>query len=121
MTQTTKNGTSIVWVDITLEWYEDAMVFRVFIFIFLFRNNGKNGHLNENDFQLCSNFLLDNNKGHWQQHFERDPTVQKDLDTLLFFHQDLSKHGETETDEGGWKVISCIKIRFCTSKNIAKK
>ena len=31
------------------EWYEDAMVLCVFIFIFLFRANGSNGHLDEND------------------------------------------------------------------------
>ena len=34
----------------TCEWYEDTMVFHVFIFIFLFRTNGKNGHLDDNDF-----------------------------------------------------------------------
>ena len=45
------NGTTIVWVDMTFEWYEDAMVFRVLIFIFLFKTNGKKRHLDENDFR----------------------------------------------------------------------
>ena len=44
------NVTTMLWVDVNVEWYEDAMVFRVFIFILLFRTNGKKGHLDENDF-----------------------------------------------------------------------
>ena len=39
----------------------------------------------------------------------------------IFFHQDFGKHHETKTDEGAWKIISCTKIRACTSKNIAPK
>ena len=34
----------------TLEWYGVALVFRVFIFIFLFRTNGKKEYLGENEF-----------------------------------------------------------------------
>ena len=41
-------------VDQTFEWYEDAMVFCVFIFIFLFRNNCKKGQLEKNNFHHCS-------------------------------------------------------------------
>ena len=37
-------------VDVTFEWYENAMVFRVLIFIFLFKTNEKKGHLDKNDF-----------------------------------------------------------------------
>ena len=37
-------------VDVTFEWYENAMVFRVLIFIFLFKINEKKGHLDKNDF-----------------------------------------------------------------------
>ena len=41
-------------VDLTFEWYEDTMVFRVSIFFFfLFRNDGKNGNIDENDFRHC--------------------------------------------------------------------
>ena len=36
-----KNRTTMFWVDLIFERYEDAMVFRVFIFIFSFRTNGK--------------------------------------------------------------------------------
>ena len=30
---TKRNGTPLFWVDLTFEWYEDVMVFRVFIAI----------------------------------------------------------------------------------------
>ena len=35
----------------SFEWYEGALVFRIFIFIFLFRTKGKKVHLDENDFR----------------------------------------------------------------------
>ena len=47
MTQTKKNGTPWPWID----FYEGATVFRISIFIFLFRTNGKKEHLDENDFR----------------------------------------------------------------------
>ena len=37
----------------TFEWHEGATVFRVFIFIFLFKTNGKKNHLNENGLCHC--------------------------------------------------------------------
>ena len=37
-------------VDMTFEWYEDAMVFRAYIFIFWFKTNDKNRHLDKNEF-----------------------------------------------------------------------
>ena len=37
-------------VDVTFEWYENAMVFRVLIFIFLFKTNENKGHLDKKDF-----------------------------------------------------------------------
>ena len=40
----------MLWVDLTFELYEDVMVFRVLIFIFLLRTDGKKGHLDENHF-----------------------------------------------------------------------
>ena len=44
------------WLDLTFESYEDAMVFRVLIF--LFRTNAKKGCLNEYVFRHCfSNFF----------------------------------------------------------------
>ena len=92
--QQKNNGTPIFWVDLTFEWYEDAMVFYVFIFIFLLRTNIKKRYLNESDFyhcyrnlfetaipkvtwsQLCSKFFLNNYETHWQQHFKRHPTIE---------------------------------------------
>ena len=62
------------------------MVFRVFIFIFLFRTNAQKEHLGGNNFchcygiffgsvvlnvtwsQLCSKFFLNNYEAYWQQH-----------------------------------------------------
>ena len=40
----------------TFEWYGDAMVFRLFMFIFhffLFRSNVRKGYLDESDFRHC--------------------------------------------------------------------
>ena len=63
----------------------------IFIFIFLFRSNVRKGYLDESDFRHSyGNFfrkikLLDRSyvkvssqqyEGHWQQHFERHPTVE---------------------------------------------
>ena len=36
------------------EWYEDAMVFRVFIVIIFVQNQGKKEDLDENDFRRCN-------------------------------------------------------------------
>ena len=36
-----KNGTAWFSVELIFEWCEDALVFRAFVFIFLFRSNGK--------------------------------------------------------------------------------
>ena len=41
--------TPLFWTDLTFEWYEDGMVF--YVFIFLSRINGKKGHLDENNFR----------------------------------------------------------------------
>ena len=41
MPQTWEKWTPWFWVDLAFEWYGGAMVFRVLIFIFLFRNCGK--------------------------------------------------------------------------------
>ena len=49
MTQTRE--TPLPCVEITFEWYEGGLVFR--IFIFLFRINGQKAHLDENDFRHC--------------------------------------------------------------------
>ena len=45
--------TPLLSVDLTLKLYEDDMVFRVFLLLFLFRANGKKRHLDENDFCHC--------------------------------------------------------------------
>ena len=94
MSQTKEKRDSLVFVDLTFEWYEDDMAFRVFIVI-IFRTNGKKTHLYANDFRNCyGNFfrkwhsesylitamfkvksLLSNYEAHRQLHFERYPTV----------------------------------------------
>ena len=50
MTQTREKWNPRFRLEMTFEWYEGAMVFRVFIF-FLLRTNGKNKPLGENDFR----------------------------------------------------------------------
>ena len=57
ITQTSEKWDSHVWVGMTFEWYEDAMIFHVVIFLFSFRSNFKNGFLDESDFRhCCDNF-----------------------------------------------------------------
>ena len=42
-----------------LEWYEHAMIFCVFIFIFLFRSNVTRQKLDEDDFRCCCVFFFE--------------------------------------------------------------
>ena len=53
MSKQKRNMTPLFWVDLTFKWYGDDMVFRVFIAAILFRINGKNGHLDENNYRHC--------------------------------------------------------------------
>ena len=46
-------------VGLTFQWHEDAMVFHVFIFIFLFRTNVRKGYLDESNFQHCYGIFLE--------------------------------------------------------------
>ena len=122
--------------DLTFEWYEDALIFRVFIFTFLFRTNGKKKHLDKTDFRHCYGDFFEaatrDHKNTWSQlyvegffssgtrnidnNFFKDNTQLKILhawNKIRFnsfsFFQDLSKHHETKINEGAWKVISCTK------------
>ena len=56
-------------------------------------------------------FLLNICEAHWQQHFERDPTVvdftDMDEETCWFFHKDFTKHHETKINEVVLKIITC--------------
>ena len=114
-----------------------------FIYLFLFKTNGKKGHLKRTNSvtvmaiffesgilkvtwsQLCLNFLLNNYEAYWQKQFERCPTVayftDMDQHSCYIFHQVLGKHNETKINEDIWKYTSSTKIRACTSKNIAPK
>ena len=119
--------------DRKLPWYS------VFTFFnFLFRGNGKKEHLNENDFrhgygnwfrsavlkvtwfQLCSKFFLNNYEAHWQRHL-KDTLQLKILRTWINIHTNsfLDKYHEIKMGEGALQIISCTKIRACSSKNIA--
>lgn len=88
MTQTTEKWDPLIWLKLTFEWYEGAMVFRVLIFNFLFRASSKNERLDQNDFdnyygiffgsallkvtwsQLRLNFILNNYEKNWQPHLK---------------------------------------------------
>ena len=102
-----------------MKWYEGAVVFRVFIFIFLFRTNGKKEHLDENNFlhyygnffegaigkvalsQPCFNFFLNNYDAHSQRHLKN--TLQsKTLQTSINIRDNsyFGKDYETKIHEG---------------------
>ena len=40
-----KNRIPMLWVDPAFEWYQDVMLFRELIFLFLSGTNGKKEHL----------------------------------------------------------------------------
>ena len=111
-----------------MTWYSTCL-----LLLFLFRTNGKKGDLDENDFrhgygiffesgilkvtwwQLSSKSLLNNYEAHWQQHFERCPTVyilrtRINLRAKSFIKTSVNVT-ETIFDECGWKKISCVKIQ----------
>ena len=113
------------------------IIFRVFIFIFLFKTNGKKGQLHESDVRYCyGNFsklafwkLLNCNyvqnsfstiyKVHWQQHFE------KFCSGKFYGHASICANSfikaEMKIEECALKNISCTKPRVCNSTNIASK
>ena len=45
--------TNYVDEGVTFKWYGDSIVFRVSIFVFLPRTNGKKGNTDENNFHHC--------------------------------------------------------------------
>ena len=95
MSQTKKNGTTLFRVDVIFEWYEGAMVFRIFIFIFgletTVRENSWVGRTSvavivkffrkynseSTSSQLCSKFILNNYEAPWQRHLK--DTVQLNI------------------------------------------
>ena len=89
-----RNVTSLFWVDLSFEWYEDVTVFRVFIVIIFYLESTvrkdnwmrtafvtvmviffESGILKVTWSQLCSKSILNKYEAHWQQHFERYHTV----------------------------------------------
>ena len=113
--------------DLAFEWYEDALIFRVFIFTFLFRTNGKKKHLDKTDFRHCYGDFFEaatrDHKNTWSQLYVQgffssstrniDNNFFKDNTKWKILHAwnkiRLSKHQETKIDECAWKVISCTK------------
>ena len=52
-----KNGVPLFWVELAFTWYEDAMIFRVFILIFCLELTVRE-QLDQNDFRhYYGNFL----------------------------------------------------------------
>ena len=123
--------------DLTFEWYEDALIFRVFIFTFLFRTNGKKKHLDKTDFRHCYGDFFEaatrDHKNTWSQlyvegffssgtrnidnNFFKDNTQLKILhawNKICFnsfsFFQDLSKHHETKSTKVPGKSSVVQKI-----------
>ena len=132
----------LFWVELAFDWYEGAMVFRVFIFIFLSRTTGKKEHSNENlrhsycNFfesavlkvtwsQLRSSFISQQLRGTLARAFARHFTIEDftkmDQRINMCANSFLVKHCETQIDERSRKIFSCTKKQACTLKNIAPK
>ena len=83
MTQGRKKRKPLFWVELTFEWYENSMVFRVFSFclepmvrrILVWKQL-----LSLSCSQPCSKFFLDNYEACWHKHFERHLTVYDFMD-----------------------------------------
>ena len=78
-----ESGTRIFWIDLTFEWYEDAMISRVIIFIFCLEPAlGKDTWVRATFatvmVNLChsESYFLNNWEANWEQHFERYPRVE---------------------------------------------
>ena len=101
MSQNKKNMIPLFWVDLAFEWYEDIMVFRVLIFIYLFfcleLMVRKDTWMSTTSVNIMVNFSkvafwksLDRNyvwsyfsiiyEAHWQQRFKRRSAVENFMD-----------------------------------------
>ena len=86
-----KNGTPLFWIEVTFEWFEFAMVFCVFIFIFMFRSNVIREQLGQNNFRRCYGFFSR------KYHFESTWSQRCSLSSFL---STITKH----LDNGIWKT-----------------
>ena len=91
----------------TFEWYEHAMVFCVFIFIFMFRNNVIREQLGQNNLrhsyvffsgkyhsestwsQRCSKFSINNYEAPWQRHLKDTLQLKILWTSVSSLHQDI--------------------------------
>ena len=115
-----KKGDSLVflfWVEVTFEWYEGAMVFRVFIIVFYLetkvRENNCMGttpvavmviffrgcHFESTWSQLCSKFFVNNYEAPWQRHLKHNLYL-KILRTWISIGVDLQ--------QDIWLIIVCF-------------
>ena len=135
--------TLLFWADVTFELYEDTMVSGKFIFIFCLEPTiRKDTWMNTTSVTVMFFFfskvpffkLLD--RSYVQSPFSvitrhvHNCVLKGSLQLIIlriwiniceFCHQDLGKDHETKVDEGNRQIISCTKIRACTSKNIVPK
>ena len=136
--QQEKNGTPLFWVELTFKGCEDAMIFCVLIFIFLFRTNGKRTaawerlrHYYSIFFESTILKLLDYSyvqisfatiKRHFGNGIWDYALQMKILQTWnsIATNYFLSILLETKIDESACKIIYMI-IRGCSSKNIAPR
>ena len=122
MSQTKEKHDSLVLSrsDLWVVWRSHGIT----CLLFLFRTNSNKGHLDQNNFHHCygyffeSGFLkatwsqlhskspLSSHKAHWQQHFERYPTIlyfmDMDQHAYYIFHQDC---GKRDWKENRWKCL----------------
>ena len=109
------------------------MILYVFIFVFLFRTNGKEEHLDESNFRHSyGNYLKSairevkvlsqQLQGILTMTFERHISIKDFTDLInILLNSFLGKYHETKMGEGFWKIISCTKILECSSRNILSR
>ena len=127
------------WVDLAFELYEDAMVFRVLLFIilFLFRTNAKKGYLDENVFwhsyhfesYLITAMLKVPNKKYevgtltaavCKTSYSLRFYVHGTKFMLILLSRLENKHHETKADKGDWKLSVEQASEFALQKNCTK-
>ena len=103
------------------------MVFCIFIFILLFRTNGWKEHLDGNNFRHSFNNYFDSailkvTWSHWHR-FLKDNLQLKILLRWVNIRANsfLGEYHETKINADVRKIISCTKLRGCSSKNIAPR
>ena len=126
LTQVREKWVSLFCVELTFERYGSAMVFGVFISIFLGSTSVTVMVIFSKapfcKLELCLKFLLNNYEAQWQRHLTDTwqlNILRKWINVRANFF--LVKHRKTKTDKIGCKISSFAKIQACKLENITPK